>query len=93
MATILVKNSAGQPLPGATVRLYSNGNAPREKRFDLELITDGSGKATYDFTDYYKSGQAGFAVLDISVSKGNLEGEGIIKVEEEQTTEEVVVLQ
>jgi hypothetical protein len=89
----LVKNSAGQPLPGAQVRLFSNGNAPKEKRFDLELTTDGSGKATYDFTDYYNKGQAGFAVLDISASKGNLAGEGIIKVEEERAAEETVVVE
>jgi hypothetical protein len=56
-------------------------------------VTNGTGKVSFDFTDYYQEGQAGFAVLDIEASKGSLEGEGIIKIEEMKTNEETVVIE
>lgn len=93
IASILVKNSTGQPIPGATVKLDGNGNDMNPERFHLTLTTDGAGKAYYDFTDYYKNGQAGFAVLDITATKGNLTGAGLIKVAVEETTEELVVIE
>lgn len=97
IATVLVVNDDGEPVPGATVRLYSNPSEvpppPNEPRFDTIQITNGTGKVTFDFTEFYKKGQAGFAVLDIEAYKGGLEGEGIIKIEEEETTEETIVVE
>ena len=59
----------------------------------LELMklstTGGGGTATFNFNELYKSGQAGFAVLDIYVG-GVLVG--IIKIEEEKTSEETVII-
>ncbi len=48
---------------------------------------------TFDFTEFYKKGQAGFAVLDIEAFKGGLNGEGIIKIEEETTSEETITIE
>jgi hypothetical protein len=48
---------------------------------------------TFDFSDFYEEGQAGFAVLDIEASKGSDEGEGIIKIEEKKVNEETVVIE
>jgi hypothetical protein len=97
IATILVVNDEGDPVPSATVRLFSNPSPGSTNnnalRFDTTGMTNGTGKLTINFTEFYKKGQAGFAVLDIEVTKGNLAGTGIIKIEEETTTEEAVTVE
>ncbi|MCC6599363.1 MAG: hypothetical protein IT223_01665 [Crocinitomicaceae bacterium] len=94
VAIVRVINSDGLPVPGATVRLFSspseNPPPPNALRFDEKSVTNGSGQATFNFTEFYKKGQSGFAVLDIEAYKGGLYGTGIIKVEEEATSEESV---
>jgi hypothetical protein len=96
IATVLVLNEDGAPVPGATVRLYG---APSEDcvnceiRFDTTAVTNGTGQVTFNFSDFYKQGQAGFAVLDIEATKGSLYGTGIIKIEEEETSEESVTIE
>lgn len=96
IATVLVLNEDGVPVPGATVRLYG---APSEDcvnceiRFDTTAVTNGTGQVTFNFSDFYKAGQAGFAVLDIEATKGSLYGTGIIKIEEETTSEESVTIE
>jgi hypothetical protein len=62
-------------------------------RFDTLAVSNGTGKVTFNFTEFYKKGQAGFAVLDIEVTKGNLFGSGIIKIEEKTTTEEAITIE
>jgi len=95
IATILVVSDEGTPVPGAQVRLYAKPTAPRPNalRFDTIQVTNGTGKVSFDFSEFYKKGQAGFAVLDIKVCKGNLGGAGIIKIEEEKTTEETLAIE
>ncbi len=97
IATITVVNADGETVPGASVRLYAVSSQtpppPNEPRFDTTQVTNGTGKVSFDFSDYYEEGQAGFAVLDIEASKGSLEGEGIIKIEEMKTNEETVVIE
>jgi hypothetical protein len=97
IATITIVNDEGEVVPGATVRLFSNPSEtpppPNELRFDTTQVTNGTGKVTFDFSEFYKKGQAGFAVLDIEAFKGSLSGEGIIKIEEEETTEETIVIE
>jgi hypothetical protein len=94
IATVKVVNEDGDPIPGATVRLYSvpsdDEPRPNKLRFDTTQVTNGTGIVTFDFSEFYKQGQAGFAVLDIEAYKGSLNGDGIIKIEEETTTEEVL---
>lgn len=98
IATVTVVNADGEAVPGASVRLYavSSETPPppdSEIRFDTTQVTNGTGKASFDFSDYYQEGQAGFAVLDIEAKKGSLEGEGIIKIEEMKMNEETVVIE
>lgn len=94
IATIIVKNELGSAVPGATVRLFGVGSVEDdfigEVRFDTTAVTNGTGKVSFNFSEFYKQGQAGFVVLDIEASKGSLFGQGIIKIEEEATTEEVI---
>ena len=94
IANVLVVNEDGAVVPGATVRLYGkpspNSESETRVRFDTLGTTNGAGKVSFNFSDYYKQGQAGFAVLDIQVCKGTLVGTGIIKIQEEITNEETV---
>jgi len=95
VAVITVVDESGTIFEGATVRLYPvpTVNIHPGITIDDELITDVNGKATFDYTDKFNLGQAGFAVLDIEVWSGDmLNGTGIIKVEAEETSEETVVL-
>ncbi len=97
IATIEVRNSFGSPVAGADVRLFAVGSGDDDQigeiRFDTIQVTNGSGKVSFNFSDFYKQGQAGFVVLDIEASKGSLTGEGIIKIEEEEINEETVVIE
>jgi hypothetical protein len=97
IATITVVNDEGEPVPGASVQLYAVPSEtpppPNVIRFDTTQVTNGTGKVSFDFSEFYKKGQAGFAVLDIKASKGSLSGEGIIKIEEEKTTEETITIE
>jgi len=91
---ITVRNPSGGSVLGVNVKLYANPTAPvREPiRLDMQSTTDLSGRAEFDYTDFFKQGQAGFAVLDILCSKDSLVGQGIIKVLEEETNEEIITL-
>jgi hypothetical protein len=55
--------------------------------------TNSSGVAIFNYNDVYQLGQAGVAVLDIKAYKDGANGQGIIKVEEEVTSEETVYIQ
>lgn len=92
IASVRVFNEAGTPIPGASVRLYKIGN-DGPTRFDTIQFTNGSGIASFNFSEDYEAGQSGFAVLDIEVFKGSLAGSGIIKIEEQETTEETVIIE
>lgn len=97
IAIITVVDTSGARIPGATVILYGTPSSPDYA--GLEIIrkdtqfTDAVGQATFNYTEAFKLGQAGFAVLDIKAEKDTLEGSGIIKVAEETTSEETVIIQ
>ena len=96
VAVITVIDTSGAVFHGAMVRLYPTPSINPHPGIIIDdtLITDVSGQATFDYTDMYNLGQAGFAVLDIEVRSGDtLYGTGIIKVEAEATSNETVVLQ
>lgn len=96
VAKIVVVDTSGTIFPGAMVRLYPTPtiNPHPGIIIDDTAYADNDGIATFDYTDMYNLGQAGFAVLDIEVRSGDtLYGEGIIKVEAEETSTETVVLQ
>ncbi len=93
-AVIVVKNQAGAVVSGVTVKLFANPSFPLgdPTRLNKEAVTTSAGRAEFDYSDFYKQGQAGFAVLDILALKDSLVGEGIIKILEEETNEETVIL-
>jgi len=96
VAIVTVVDEDGAVVAGASVRLYAvpseNPPPPNAIRFDTTQVSNGAGSVTFDFSDFYEEGQAGFAVLDIEAEKGSLEGAGIIKIVELETTEETVVM-
>jgi hypothetical protein len=94
-AIITVLDGSGMPVEGAYVKLYANPVPPLQpdfSRLNMEGYTAVSGKVSFDYTPFYKQGQAGFAVLDILAQKDTLTGQGIIRIEEEQTNEQTVTL-
>ncbi len=92
IATITVVDASSNPVGGQEVRLaYDTAGTqdPAIVRIDQTATSDASGIASFNFNDLYKSGQAGFAVLDIYVNGVIV---GIVKVEEETTSEETVTI-
>ncbi|MFT4601632.1 MAG: hypothetical protein ACI857_001815 [Arenicella sp.] len=96
VAKIRVVDTSGAVFPNAMVRLYPTPSIIEHGAIIIDdtLFTDVDGYATFDYTDMFNLGQAGFTVLDIEVRSGDtLYGEGIIKIVEEVISEETVILQ
>ncbi len=91
IATITVLNdSNNSPVSGATVRLFYDDPAGiNTSIINEQNTTSDEGVVNFDFSDYYKDGQAGFAVLDIEVNNVFV---GVIQVEERATTEKTIYL-
>jgi|TARA_B110000879_G_C11025064_1_gene452498 hypothetical protein len=85
------------PVAGCDVRLYALGSLDEdfvgEPRFDTTQTTSDEGFVSFDFSDFYVGGQAGFAVLDIEATKGSLYGSGLMKIEEMETNNEEVIVE
>ena len=98
IAIVIVRNDANEAVSGATVKLKAQSSVvgqPTEINTDVFPMTatsNSSGQATFNFNDVYQLGQAGVAVLSIEVVSGTSTGIGVIKVEQEETTEEVVFI-
>ncbi len=92
---IIVTDEAGNPVSEAYVSLYAAPAFPLgdPNRLNKEAYTNAAGRADFDYSEFYKQGQAGFAVLDILCTKDSLIGRGIIKVLEEENNEETVILE
>lgn len=85
------------PVNNAEVRLYSYGSVQgggfSAPRFDITQNTTANGQTTFNFSEYYKPGQTGFAVLDIEVTKGALHGEDLIEIVEMEINERKVIVE
>ena len=98
IAKIYVRDSSNLPVVAAQVVLKGeNTNPPGQgSQNPVALMdtstTNGSGEAIFNFNKVYQLGQAGVAVLDIEASKNGQVGTGIIKVEQETTSEETVYM-
>jgi hypothetical protein len=70
---IFVRNSIGSPVPGAFVRLFGESTLDNQEVgeviLDDQRVTDGDGRAFFDYTGYHNAGQAGFAVLTVEITK------------------------
>lgn len=95
IAKIYVRDIANQLVTGAQVVLYGQStiNQPANVVLYDTTLTNTSGEAIFNFNDVYQLGQAGVAVLNIEAYYNGAQGEGIIKVEEEVTSEETVFIQ
>ena len=91
IATITVLNdSNNSAVSGATVRLFYDDPAGiNTSIINEQNTTSDEGVVNFDFSEYYKDGQAGFAVLDIEVNNVFV---GVIQVEERATTEKTIYL-
>ncbi len=92
-ATITVINEDGSIASNKKVDLLWE-NLPdslnAREGYEQHATTDGSGKANFNFNEYYESGQAGVFVLDIVVEGDIL---GVIKIEQETNSEETVTIE
>ena len=97
IANVVVLNDLGAPVQNATIRLYAFGSVDEdfvgEPRFDTTAVSNAAGQVSFNFSEFYVEGQAGFAVLDIEASKAALYGTGLIKIEEEMTNEATVYIE
>ena len=107
VVTITVIDSVGARVANASVRVYSKPSdttrAVEETRFDEVKPTGTNGTVGFDYTEFTKPGQAGFAVLDIEVSKALvdtsgtdttfLSGIGQVRVEEEKNNTKTIRIQ
>ncbi|MGB0165820.1 MAG: hypothetical protein ACPF8V_03095 [Luteibaculum sp.] len=106
--TVTVQDSVGLVVPGAFVRVYSKPSDTTrqvdETRFDETKVTNGNGQVMFDYSDFTKPGQAGFAVLDIEAYKfvtdtanpqdtTELYGIGQVRVEEEKNNTKTIRIQ
>ncbi len=95
IVNIYVRNATNDYIPGANVILYPDQSVPGEideKWEKFNTITDASGKASFNFNEIYQLGQSGVAIANIRAILGNVEGQGVIKVVEEETSEETVFI-
>lgn len=94
IAKIYVRDADQLLVPGATVILYgqSTTNQPSSVTLFDTTTTNSAGEALFNLNDVYQLGQAGVAVLNIDVTKDGKSGQGIIKVEQETTSEETVYI-
>ena len=95
IARITVRDNANMLVPNARVILFgASTTVPIQPVVRRDTaFTNSTGVAVFNYNDIYQLGQAGFAVLDIIVSKDNMTGSGIIKVEEEKENTQTVFIQ
>ncbi len=96
IAKIYVLDQNNSRVAGATVELIgeeTGGPGHGSIRDPKVATTNEQGEATFNYNDIYQLGQCGVAVFKIKASLGGAVGNGIIKVEQEETTEETVFIQ
>jgi hypothetical protein len=95
IAIIYVRDAANDLVSGAQVVLYGQSTTGQPANVALydTTVTNLVGEARFNFNDVYQLGQAGVAVLNIEASKDGEDGQGIIKIEQEVTSEETVFIQ
>ncbi len=84
-------NNTNDPIENISVRLFfDNSNGANIPLYDVVKNTLNNGTARFDFSDGYKDGQGGFAVLDIEVDGVFM---GVINIVEMTTTEKIIYIQ
>ncbi|TSJ46587.1 Ig-like domain-containing protein [Fluviicola chungangensis] len=91
IAKIYVLDQNNNRVAGATVELIGEGTNGTV-RDPKTATTNEQGEATFNYNDIYQLGQCGVAIFKIKASLGGAVANGIIKVEQEETTEETVFI-
>ena len=87
----VLDNNTNNPIENISVRLFcDNSNGANVPLYDVVKNTLSNGTASFDFSDGYKDGQGGFAVLDIEVDGAFV---GVINIVEMTTTVKVIYIQ
>ena len=87
----VLDNNTNNPIENISVRLFfDNSNGANDPKYDIVKNTSSNGTASFDFSDDYKDGQGGFAVLDVEVDGVFM---GVINIVEMTTTEKVIYIQ
>ena len=87
----VLDNNTNNPIENISVRLFfDDSNGANIPEYDIVKNTLSNGTASFDFSDGYRDGQAGFAVLDIEVDGVFV---GVINIVEMTTTEKVIYIQ
>tara|TARA_B100001287_G_scaffold70393_1_gene58041 strand:- start:49709 stop:50074 length:366 start_codon:yes stop_codon:yes gene_type:complete len=89
ISIIKVLDNNERPVVGVEVRLFYEENAAPTNLIDLKTTTTSDGTATFNFNDFYKEGQGGFAVLDIEIDGEN---KGVIMVQEMVTNKKTIYI-
>lgn len=95
IAVVTVVDADNNPIAGAEVKLYWENVDPTDPKYiprenlDQTATSDGSGKASFNYNELYKSGQGGVFVLDVYVNEVVV---GIIKIEQEEKSEVTVTV-
>ena len=105
IATVLIVDSANTPKAGVFVRVFcptsTCSGGTLGDNTNRTAITGANGKVTFNYTEDFQLGQAGFAVLDVAVylteaamdAYTPTETTGVIKIEEEQENEQTIICQ
>jgi hypothetical protein len=101
LAEIKVTTRSGAPVPGAQVRIFAQGTIDQTQlgaiRFDRTAFSSNAGLVTFDFTNDYKRGQSGFAILNVEITKVFPDStaflEGIMKIKEEEVNRKTFILE
>ena len=96
IAKINVRNADNGVVSGAQVILEANATDPSQQgnvAVGDTTTANAAGEAIFNLNKYYDQGQAGVIVFDVKCTKGQLSGEGVIKIEEEMTTTQTVIVE
>jgi hypothetical protein len=85
----VLDNNTNDPIENISIRLFFDDSL-RTTLYDVTKNTSFNGTASFDFSDGYKDGQGGFAVLDVEVDGVFM---GVINIVEMTTTEKVIYIQ
>lgn len=104
-ATVQIVDATNNPKAGVFVRVFcpdaTCDSGVLGDNTNRTATTGANGKVNFNYTEDFQLGQAGFAVLDVAVYLTELDMEnytntqttGVIKIEEEQDNEQVIICQ
>lgn len=95
VAIVTVIDENNQPVSGAEVRMFgtSTQTPSQEVILNETRTTNSNGEAVFNMDEIYQTGQAGVALVNIEVTGNGFTTEGIMKIVQEETSRETIILQ